>query len=65
MINGLNGVSRTFSALLVPIAKHILTNTIKENPPKIATGGAYNAPYSVSTVILDFIKLIITINHKI
>jgi SpoVK/Ycf46/Vps4 family AAA+-type ATPase len=53
MIKGLNMVSRTFSSLLVPIAKYIITKHIQENPPKIATAGEFSRSPSLDDLQID------------
>jgi len=58
MIKGLSCVSRTFSGLLTPIAKHIITKTIQENPPKIATSIEFDRSPSLNDLQIDVYETI-------
>lgn len=61
--NGLVGVPRTFSYLLVPMAQHVLTKVIKENPPILATNFLeFGSKVGLTDVQTDVYKTSTSIN---
>lgn len=60
--NGLIEVGRKFSALMVPMAKYVLTKEMTVNPPKIATGGEFTKKVGLTDVPVDLGKTAACIN---